>query len=137
MKKVSETRAFTIDSFYKFVDESKLMAAKCNKCGALHLPPKPACTNCFSKDLRWIELKPRGKLLTYTVIHVSPKQFEAMTPYPIGIVKLEDGPQLLGMIMHTTRDQLKIGMNLTVEYEKPTGATAKWPTWPRYHFKPT
>lgn len=129
------TRPFTVDSFYKFIDEGKLMAAKCTKCGTLHLPPRPACTNCFSKDLEWIPVNNTGKLRSYTVIHVSPKQFEALTPYPIGIVKLDQGPQLLGMIMHTTPDQLKIGMDLTVEYEKPT-QTAKWPTWPRYHFKP-
>lgn len=137
MTKVSETRAFTIDSFYKFVNERKLMAAKCNKCGKLHLPPRPACTNCFSKDLKWVEVKPRGQLLTYTVIHVAPKQFEALTPYPVGIVKLEDGPQLLGMIQHIATDKLKIGMTLTVEYEKPRGTQAKWPTWQRYHFAPT
>lgn len=130
------TRPFTVDSFYKFIDEGKLMAAKCQKCGTLHLPPRPACTNCFSKNLQWTPVNNTGKLRSYTVIHVSPKQFEALTPYPIGIVKLDQGPQLLGMIMHTTPDQLKIGMDLTVEYEKPT-PQAKWPTWPRYHFKPT
>jgi len=137
MTKVSETRAFTIDSFYKFVNEHKLVAAKCNKCGKLHLPPRPACTNCFSKDLKWVPLNNKGKLLTYTVIHVAPKQFEPLTPYPIGIVKLEDGPQLLGMIQHITPDKLEIGMTLTVEYEKPEGTQTKWPTWPRYHFAPT
>ena len=134
---MSETRPFTIDSFYKYVDEGKLMATKCNKCGTIQLPPKPACTNCFSKDLKWTEIKPKGQLLTYTVIHVAPKQFETLTPYPVGIVKLEDGPQLLGMIQHVTPDKLKIGMTLTVEYEKLIDPQRKWPTWPRYHFKPT
>ena len=134
---VSEVRPFTVDSFYKFIDEDKLMAAKCSKCGALHLPPRPACTNCFSKDLAWVPVSNKGKLLTYTVIHVAPKQFETLTPYPIGIVKLDDGPQLLGMIQHTTPDKLKIGMALTIEHEKPTNTQTKWPTWPRYHFKPT
>ena len=133
---MSETRPFTIDSFYKYVDEGKLMATKCSKCGTIQLPPKPACTNCFSKDLKWTQMKARGQLLTYTVIHVAPKQFETLTPYPVGIVKLDDGPQLLGMIQHITPEKLKIGMPVTVEYEKPTDPQRKWPTWPRYHFKP-
>ena len=133
---MSEVRAFTIESFYKFVYEGKLMGAKCNKCGALHLPPRPVCTNCFSKDLKWVEMKPRGRLLTFTVIHVAPKQFETMAPYPIGIVKLDDGPQLLGMIRGVESDKLKIGMALTVDFEKPTAPHPQWPTWPRYHFKP-
>jgi uncharacterized OB-fold protein len=55
----------TIDNFYKFVGEGKLMAAKWDKCGRMMLPPRPGCTNCFSKDLNWVEVKPKGQLLTY------------------------------------------------------------------------
>jgi len=127
---------FTIESFYKFVGEGKLMAAKCDRCGQVMLPPRPVCTKCFNKDLEWIEVKPRGQLLTYTVIHVAPKQFETLAPYPVGIVKLEDGPQLLGIIRGIAVDGLKIGMNLTVEYEKPMSPPTQWPAWTKYYFKP-
>jgi len=126
-----------VENFYKFVSEGKLMGAKCNKCGALHLPPKPICANCFSTDLKWVPMSPRGKLVTYTVIHVAPKQFEAMVPYPVGIVKLDDGPQLLGRIRDIEPEELKIGMKLSVDFEKPSTAQTQWPTWPRYYFKPT
>jgi len=134
---MTETQpAFGIESFYKFVGEGKLMAAKCNKCGMVMLPPRPVCTNCYSKDLSWIELKGNGKLLTYTVIQVAPKQFEALAPYPVGIVKLDEGPQLLGMIRNIEHDKLKIGMELTIDFEKPSTTQTQWPTWPKYYFKP-
>jgi len=129
--------AFGIESFYKFVGEGKLMAAKCNKCGLVMLPPRPVCTKCYSKDLQWVELKGNGRLLTYTVIHVSPKQFEALAPYAVGIVKLDDGPQLLGMIRGVEPDKIKVGMSLTVDFEKPSSTQTQWPAWPRYYFKPT
>lgn len=129
--------AFGIDSFYKFVGEGKLMAAKCSKCGEVMLPPRPVCPKCFNKNLNWVEVKPRGRLLTYTVIHVSPKQFEALAPYTVGIVKLDDGPQLLGMIRGIAPDKLKIGMKLTLEHEKPISIETHWPKWQRYYFKPT
>jgi len=128
---------FGIESFYKFVGEGKLMGAKCNKCGEVMLPPRPVCTKCFGKNLQWVEVKGLGKLLTYTVIHVSPKQFEALVPYPIGIVKFEDGPQLLGMIRNIELDKLKIGMSLTMDFEKPSTTQAQWPPWARYYFKPS
>jgi len=126
---------FGIESFYKFVGEGKLMGAKCNKCGEVMLPPRPVCTNCYSKDLSWVELKGSGKLLTYTVIHVAPKQFEALAPYPVGIVKLDEGPQLLGMIRGVELDKIKVGMSLTVDFEKPSTTQTQWPTWPRYYFR--
>ena len=131
---MSGTPSFSIESFYKFVNEGKLMAAKCGKCGTLLLPPRPVCAKCLSTDLRWVELKGRGKLLSYTVIHVSSIQFESMAPYTVGIVELEDGPHLPGMIRHVEPEKIKVGMDLTVGFD--TSVSTQWPLWPRYFFRP-
>ena len=133
--KMAETFPFTIEQFYKFVSERRLMAAKCKKCGTMLLPPRPMCTKCFSSDLEWVELKNKGKLLTYTVIHVSPKQFELLIPYAVGIVKLEDGPKLPGMIQGVEPEKISVGMDLKVDFD--TTIPSEWPTWPRYFFKPS
>lgn len=130
-----ESVAFTIDSFYKFLDQGKLMAAECNTCGKLLLPPRPICSACFSKDLKWRELQKQGKLLTYTVIHVSPESFQQAAPYAVGIVQLEDGGQLPGMIKGVELDEVAIGMHLTLDVEQNTDPK-QWPQWPRYYFKP-
>jgi uncharacterized OB-fold protein len=137
---VSEIHSFTIESFYKFVGEGKLMGAKCARCGAVILPPRPVCSKCFSHDLNWVQIKNNGKLLTYTVIYVASKQFEASAPYSIGIVKLDDGPQLLGRIRGVEPNELKVGMSLRLDFEKTSppqpADLAQWPAWPRYYFKP-
>jgi len=129
-----ETAPFTIESFYKFVKEGKIMGAQCNKCGHVALPPRPMCPKCLSKYLTWKENPKQGKLLTYTVIHVSPQQFQQLAPYAVGIVELENGARLPGIIKGVSPEQIKVGMNLTIGFEeaKPEG----WPQWPRYHFKP-
>ncbi len=131
---MAEARPFTIDSFYKYVNDGKLMAAKCSRCGALHLPPRPMCTKCFSTDFDWVEPKGRGKLLTYTVIHVSPVQFQSMVPYAVGIVGLQDGLDLPGMIRGVKLEEIKVGMELKVDFDKTL--SAQWPVWPRYFFRP-
>jgi len=131
---MAQATPFTIESFYKFVGEGKLMAAKCNKCGDVLLPPKPICPECLTKDLSWVEVKNKGKLLAYTVIHVPPVQFQSMAPYALGIVKLDDGPNLIGMIRGIETNKIKIGMNLTVDFDK--NLPCQWPMWPRYFFKP-
>lgn len=129
-----QTLPFTIEQFYEFIGERKLMAAKCRSCTSLLLPPKNVCPKCFSTDLEWTELEKKGKLLTYTVIHVSPRQFQSMVPYAIGIIKLEDGPHLLGMIRQVKPEEIKVGMNLTVDFD--TDMPSQWPTWPQYFFRP-
>lgn len=127
---------FTIDQFYKFLAEGKLMAAKCQKCGKIHLPPRPMCDNCYGQEFTWMEVSGKGKLLTYTTIHVAPHQFQALVPYTVGIVQLENGLKLPGMISGIPQDAVKIGMELNVEF-KACDAGQTWPQWQRYCFKLT
>jgi len=127
---------FTIDQFYKYITQGKLMAGKCQRCGKIHLPPRPLCDNCFHQEFTWLEIAGKGKLLTYTVIHVAPQQFQAMAPYAVGIVQLENGLKLPGMITDVTQEQLQIGMDLTIDFTA-CNAAQPWPQWPRYCFKPT
>ncbi len=126
---------FTIEQFYKFLLQGKLMAGKCRKCGKTHLPPRPLCDNCFSQEFKWIEVSGKGKLLTYTIIHIAPPQFQAIAPYAVGIIQLENSLKMPGMISGAAPEQLKIGMELTIDFG--TCSTAQpWPQWPRYCFKP-
>ena len=130
---MAETRPFTIEEFYRFAGEKRLMVARCNKCGELFLPPRPMCTKCLSTDLKWVELGKRGELLTYTVIHVAPTQFQSMVPYIVGVVKLKDGLKLPGMIRGIEPEEIKVGMELEADFD--TTLPSQWPMWPRYFFR--
>lgn len=132
--KLAETQPFTIESFYKNVSEGKLMTAKCSKCEKVSLPPKPICTNCFSREFAWITLKGKGKLLSYTTIHVAPLAFQSMAPYTVGIVELEEGMRLPGMIRGIEPEKIKVGMTLHLDFD--TATSSEWPHWPRYFFRP-
>ncbi|UCD96572.1 MAG: Zn-ribbon domain-containing OB-fold protein [Candidatus Bathyarchaeota archaeon] len=132
---MDEIRPFTIESFYSFVTEKKLMGAKCNNCGRTSLPPRPMCTACRSTDLAWQELPKQGTLLTYTVIHVAPDRFSDSTPYAVGIVEMKENARLPGAIRSIDPKDLKIGMQLTVAFDQEM-VVEKWPQWPRYYFKP-
>ena len=125
---------FTIEQFYNFFKEQKLMAARCLQCGKIHLPPRPMCDNCFSQDFEWVSVLGKGKLLTYTVISVAPQQFQSLTPYAVGIVQLENGLKIPGMIQGLTQEHLEIGMELTLDFGT-CNTTQAWPQWQRYCFK--
>jgi len=125
---------FTVSSFYKFVSEKRLMAAKCNECGTVLLPPKPMCTKCLSTNLQWIELEGAGKLLSYTVIYIAPEQFQSITPYTVGIIELKNGLRLPGMIRGVDPKEIRVGMNLKIDFDTLT--SSQWPAWPRYFFRP-
>ena len=132
---MAEQEPFTIEQFYKFLGEHKLMGARCLKCGKIHLPPRPLCDNCLSQRFEWVNISGKGKLLTYTVIHVAPAQFQALVPYAVGIVQLEGGLRIPGMINSVPNEQLKVGLELTLDFEG-CKTTQQWPQWQRYCFKP-
>jgi uncharacterized OB-fold protein len=131
---MGEIRPFTIESFYSFVKEKKLMGAKCNNCGRISMPPRPMCTNCHSRELTWQELPKQGILLTYTVIHVAPDRFSDLTPYAVGIVEMKENTRLPGAIRGIDPKDLKVGMRLNIAFEQEA-ISETWPQWPRYYFK--
>jgi uncharacterized OB-fold protein len=132
---MSEQAPFTIEQFYRNVSQGKLLGAKCRKCGKVHVPPRPLCDSCLSKEFDWTVIPEKGRLLTYTVIHIAPAQFQEMAPYAMGIIELGKDLRLPGMIQGAPLDQIRIGMELTVEFDTST-AIQPWPQWTRYYFKP-
>jgi len=132
---MTEQPPFTIEQFYKFLAEGKLMAGKCTNCGKIHLPPRPLCDNCYNQTFTWTPMPNKGALVTYTIIHVAPEQFQHLIPYAVGIVQLQNGAKLPGMITGVPNNKLKVGMNLTVDFTT-CKTTKAWPQWPRYCFKP-
>jgi len=115
---------FTAASFDKFCSEKKLMASRCQKCGAVELPPRPICTKCNSQEIEWTELKGKGKIVSYTVIGVGPwtmisEGYDREHPYCSGIVELEEGPrittQILGVDVNKP-ENIKIGTPVTADF---------------------
>ncbi len=129
-----ETPPFTIEQFFKFLKEEKLMAAKCKQCETLYLPPRPMCSSCYSKNFEWTQLDTKGYLVTYTIIYVASEQFQKDTPYAYGIVELKNGLRIPGIIKQIEHEKLKVGIELKLDFDTET--SPKWPHWSRYFFKP-
>ena len=110
------------------------MAGRCLKCGKIHLPPRPLCDNCLAKEFEWVEVSGKGKLLTYTVIHVAPQQFQALTPYAVGIVQVGKG-------LKNSWDDSRLDAGAAQDWHGVNVGfwhmqhNADWPQWTRYCFK--
>ncbi len=110
------------------------MAISCGKCKKTIIPPRPYCPKCGSTKGEWIQLKGTGTILTYTVIHVAPQHLAVLTPYVVAIVGLTEGPRLPGMVKFVEPRNVRVGMNVEIDYEPPT--EDGWPRWTQYFFKP-
>lgn len=132
---MSEQQPFTIEQFCKWAGQGRLMGGKCLKCGKIHFPPRPLCDVCFSDKFEWFEIPKQGKLMTYTIIHVAPAQFQAIAPYAVGIAEFGDDLKLPGMIKGVPLEAISIGMPLELVFDAVCGTSSQWPQWPRYHFR--
>jgi uncharacterized OB-fold protein len=115
---------FTATSFDKYCAEKKPMATRCKDCGKVELPPRPICTACNSHNIEWIELKGKGKLVSFTVIGVGPwtmisEGYDRNNPYCSGIVELEEGPRISTQILGVdvaSPGNIKVGTPVTADF---------------------
>jgi len=92
-----------------------IVGNKCGSCERVFFPPREACPHCRRKSLGKMEdikLSGKGVIVTYTIIHVGPEAFEKQVPYPVAIIKLEEGPQITAQIVDCDIDEVKIGMKV-------------------------
>jgi uncharacterized OB-fold protein len=96
----------------------RLEANKCKKCGFVSFPPRLICPQCRNREFEEAKLAEKGKVLTFTVIRVPPRQFVDQAPYAVGIVELDDGVKLTGQIVDCDFEDLKIGQRVKIEFRK-------------------
>lgn len=72
----------------------KLKASKCG-CGKVSVPPKVRCPLC-GKPMAGTEVANKGRILSYTVVHVVPDGFDA--PRAVALVELDSGARVLAEI---------------------------------------
>lgn len=117
-------KPFTEHSFQVFLSEQKLMAAKCEDCGSLFVPPRPLCPHCFNEQMAWVEVSGKGKLAAFTAVYIGPNAmieagYDRKNPYLTGVVQLEEGPMISAQILGLDAvqpDVSAIGTPLTVSF---------------------
>ena len=95
----------------------KLRVQRCRSCGEHVFIPQPACTQCLSSDMEWIESTGLGTLYSYTVVH-RPQQPAFETPYTVAIVEVEEGFFMLTNLVDCDEADIHIGMPLEVTFRK-------------------
>lgn len=89
-----------VQHFQDGLAAGRLNIQVCNACGKRMLYPRYRCIACHSDDLGWTEASGKGTLHSFTVVRaIPPAGFEDELPYGLGIVKLEEGVQLMGRLI--------------------------------------
>jgi uncharacterized OB-fold protein len=89
----------SVHSFIEGLKKSKLLGCKCIECNRMMAPPRMVCTGCGSTNLEEYCFEGKGTIKTKTIIYVPLKKFRDLNPYTVGIVALNEGPNITGLIL--------------------------------------
>ena len=102
-------------------DKSYLIGSKCSVCGRTFFPKQSVCRICMREGtMQETALGTRGKIDTFTVVHVAPMGFKA--PYIQAFVDLAEGPRIFSLIIgcEPTENALKNGTEVEMVIDKIT-----------------
>ena len=104
--------------FTELRDNKKIMGTKCRQCGRVLVPPRIFCEECFVEDMEWVEVEPKGTLMTFGDSYFSTDGKRLKEPWMLGIVRLNgsDGG-LIHFIGEARPEDLQIGMPMEIVFK--------------------
>ncbi|MCF8609274.1 OB-fold domain-containing protein [Gordonia sp. HY285] len=102
---------------FEALNDGRLVIQKCDGCAELRHPPVPMCPSCHSLDWHGEEMSGRGTLFSYVVLH-HPVVPPFRPGYVVALVELEEGARVVMPLEDVARDDIEIGMALSVAPER-------------------
>jgi uncharacterized OB-fold protein len=104
--------------FWAATTEHRLTAQRCTSCHQLRFPAAPACAECLSLDLEWVDLSGRGEVQSWVVFHqVYFSGLAEAVPYNVVLVRLEEGLRFVSNVVGIPDSDIRIGMPVAVQFE--------------------
>jgi len=112
--------------FWNALKERVLLIGKCGACAKVHYYPRPFCPHCWSEDVSLIRSSGRGTLYTYSIVYVNDQPpFNRQLPYVAAMVDLDEGVRVTTNIVGCDHADLRIGMQVAVDFEEVTPDVSK------------
>ena len=94
----------------------RLEAGKCTGCGRVSYPARKVCPACRAQEMERVNLTTRGKVLTSTVIHVAPDDFQNEAPYAMAVVETPEGARFMTQVVDCDPASVMPGTEVELEF---------------------
>ena len=109
---------FSSRNWREYAHRYRLEASKFTKSGKTYYPKRSVDPETGDTEQETVNLPMEGKIVTFTVIRVAPYQWSDEAPYAIGIAELTDGTRMMAQITDCNVDEVKIGMEVRLEFRR-------------------
>ncbi len=90
----------------------------CHHCGAHVFPPRDVCPECSKPAYDPAQLSGVGEVYSFTTVYNAAEGFQAQAPYPLALIKLEEGPMLTAQLTDVDPQEIQIGMKVEMVTRK-------------------
>ncbi|MBI3082218.1 MAG: Zn-ribbon domain-containing OB-fold protein, partial [Gemmatimonadetes bacterium] len=87
-------------------------------CGAVVYPARRICPACRGQQFERLALSRRGTVVTSTVIHVAPTEFQMEAPYAMAVVETPEGARLMVQVADCEPNEVGPGMEVALEFRR-------------------
>jgi uncharacterized OB-fold protein len=96
----------------------RLLGSRCGACGEHFFPRRHVCAKCLAEGCGDVLLGPRGRLWTWTYVHVPlfAKKDARIDAYGVGQVDLPEGPRVQAILVGGPED-FRIGIEMELDLE--------------------
>lgn len=96
----------------------RLEAVKFRNSGNVSFARRLVDPETGDREYDTITMKGTGKILSYTIIHITADDYGKLTPFPVAIIETDEGARLTAMVTDTTPEELKIGAKVELIFRK-------------------
>ena len=113
--------------FFAAAAQGRLAICRCPSCDAVLHAPVAYCRSCGGFGQRWVEVAPRGRIYSYSVVtHQVHPGFP--TPFTLLLVELDDVPEVRLVGRLPGRPDVHIGQPVVADF-RPAGEGPPQPAW--------
>ena len=111
-------RLMDAQPYWDALEEKQLTYQCCGACNHVVWPAHGFCTQCGAPSLTWQVSSGRGKIYSFsTVVRGPTPTWQAISPYTVGFVEMEEGYFLFTQFQADAKD-IAIGKPVEVRFEK-------------------
>ena len=103
--------------FFDAAASGSIGLCRCRSCHRWFLP-RAVCPFCWTLDPEPVLAAGRGSVYSFTICHrAGAPGFEADVPYTVGLIELEEGVRMLGLIVSDDSASVSIGMTVRAAFD--------------------
>ncbi|MBE2278486.1 MAG: OB-fold domain-containing protein [Rhodobacteraceae bacterium] len=116
--------------FWQAARDRRLVIQRCTSCDEKIMYPRRFCPVCLGEALEFVPAKGTGEIYTLTTQMAGPPSgFEAMLPYVLAVIRLDEGVQMMSNIVGDGALGARIGDRVTVDFATVEGSDTVLPVF--------